>query len=82
MVNSSSPEIYGSDFKCAIMQLIVMTDILSIASGITLRWIPQDFSNNKSVLVEVMAWCREATSHYLTQYWSSPILPYGITKGE
>ena len=27
---------------------------------------------------EVMAWCRQATSHYLNQRWPRFILPYGI----
>ena len=33
-----------------------------------LRWMPQNlFDNDKSTLVQVMAWCRQATSHYLSQ---------------
>ena len=27
-----------------------------------------------------MAWCRQATNHYLTQYWVISISPYGITR--
>ena len=30
-----------------------------------LRWTPQDLIDDKSTLVQVMAWCRQATSHYL-----------------
>ena len=26
-------------------------------------------TDDKSTLVHVMAWCRQATSHYLSQYW-------------
>ena len=37
-------------------------------------------TNDKSILVQVMAWCRQATSHYLSQYWPSSMLPYGITR--
>ena len=36
--------------------------------------------NDKSTLVQVMAWCRQATSHYLNQCWPSSMLPYGITR--
>ena len=27
-----------------------------------------------------MAWCRQATSHYLTQCWPRCMLPYGVTR--
>ena len=29
-----------------------------------------------------MAWCRQATSHYLSQCWPRPLSPYGITRPE
>ena len=32
----------------------------------------------KSTLVQVMAWCRQATSHYLSQCWLSSLSLYGI----
>ena len=34
----------------------------------------------KSTLVQVMAWCRQATSHYLSQCWPRSQSPYGITR--
>ena len=37
-------------------------------------------TDNKSTLVQVMAWCRQATSHYLSQCWLSSFLPYGVTR--
>ena len=30
---------------------------------------PMSFIDDKSTLVQVMAWCRQATSHYLNQCW-------------
>ena len=30
---------------------------------------PQKLTNQKSALVQAMAWCRQATSHYLIQCW-------------
>ena len=33
-------------------------------------WIPQNLTNEKSQLIQVMAWCRQATNHYLSQYWT------------
>ena len=66
MINSLTPEAYGGNFECVILQYILMFDILSMYSWIVLRWIPQDFAGDKSTLVQVMAWCRQATSHYLS----------------
>ena len=39
-----------------------------------------DFIDDKSTLVQVMAWCRQATSHYLTQCWPRYLLPYGVNR--
>ena len=35
---------------------------------------------DKSTLVQVMAWCRQATSHYLSQCWPRSMSPYGVTR--
>ena len=47
---------------------------------IALRWMPLDLTDDKSTLVQVMAWCRQATSHYLSQWWLRFMLPYGATR--
>ena len=36
--------------------------------------------SNKSTLIQVMAWCQQATSHYLIQCWHWSTLPFGITQ--
>ena len=38
-----------------------------------------DITDFKSTLIQVMAWCRQATSHYLNQCWPRSMLPYGVT---
>ena len=38
---------------------------LKYLSGNDLRWMSLDLSDDKSTLVQVMAWCHQATSHYL-----------------
>ena len=47
--------------------------------GITLSWISLDLTanltDNKSKLVQVMAWCCQTTSHYLIQCWPRPMSP-------
>ena len=52
--------------------------ITSSRSGeIASSWMPNDFFHDKSTLVQVMAWCRQATSHYLSQCWPRSMSPYG-----
>ena len=35
---------------------------------------------DKSTLVQVMAWCHQATSHYLSQCWPRSMSPYEATR--
>ena len=39
-----------------------------------------DLTDHKSILVQVMAWCRQATTHYLSQCWSRSMSPNGVTR--
>ena len=41
---------------------------------------PLDLTDDKSTLVQVMAWCRQATSHYLSQCWPRSMSPNGVTR--
>ena len=41
-----------------------------------------DITDDQSTLVQVMAWCHQATSHYLSQCWSRSLSPYGVTRPE
>ena len=43
------------------------------------RLTPLDLKYNKSTLVRVMALCRQATSHCLSQCWPRSLPPYGVT---
>ena len=56
-----------------------MTDGWGISCKIALRRMLLDFTDDKSTLVQVMAWCRQATSHYLSQCWPRFMSPYGVT---
>ena len=51
-----------------------------ISYEIALRWMPLDLTDEKSTLVQVMAWCHQATSHYLSQCWPRSMSPYGVTR--
>ena len=43
---------------------------------------PLDLTDDKSTLVQVlvMVWCRQATSHYLSQCWPRSMSPNGVTR--
>ena len=60
--------------------LILQIYILSAFSEIGLRWVPQNPNDDYSTLVQAMAWCREATSHYLNQCWPKSLSSYGVTR--
>ena len=68
-INSLFPGISGCDFENAIFNLVLLTGILRSTYDNTFRWLPQDFSDDKLTLVQVMAWCHQAPSHYLSQCW-------------
>ena len=53
-----------------------------ISSEIALIWMSLDFTDDQSTLVQVMAWCRQATSHYLSQCWPRYLSPYGVTRSQ
>ena len=80
MMNSLVLVRWGGNFKRVIFKLITQNSSLGTWSEIVLRQMPQNLTNEKSALVQVMAWCRQATSHYLTQYWSRFMSKYGITR--
>ena len=39
-----------------------------------------DFTDVQSTLVQVMAWCHRATTHYLSQSWPKSLSPNGVTR--
>ena len=47
-------------------------------SQVKLSW--DDLINHKSTWDQVMAWCRQATSHCLNKCWLRSMSPYGITR--
>ena len=67
--NSLAPGRCGCYLKLVIFKLVSRINIMSISCKIVLRWTPLDLTDDKSTLVQVIAWCRQATSHYLSQCW-------------
>ena len=61
-----------------IFKLTLVNDDWGISYEIALRRMPQGFTDDKSTLVQVMAWCHQATSHYLSQCWPRSMSPNWI----
>ena len=49
-----------------------------VSCEIPLWWMSPNLTDDKLTLFRVMAWCHQATSHYLSQCWSSSMLPYNV----
>ena len=79
-INSLAPRRPRCQFKTAIFNLVLLIGIFISSEDNALSWMPRDLTDDKSTLVQVMAWCRQATSHYLSQCWPSSMSPYGVTK--
>ena len=76
---SHMPQICFSLTHWPLREVEVISKIL-FSNSIALRWMQDSLSNGRSILDQVMAWCRPTTSHYLVQCWPRYISPYGVTK--
>ena len=79
-VNSLSPETCVSNFQDIIFKLVTQNIRLITDCKIALRWMPENLSNAKSTLVQVMAWCCQAASHYLNQCSPRSLMPYCVAR--
>ena len=62
-------------FESIICTLILQNDRFGTHCEFALRWLLQNITYDISTLVQIMAWCHQATSHYLRSMSS-----YGITR--
>ena len=79
-INSLAPGIFKLNFIQEIFKLISVIDGWRISCETVVRLMLLDLSDDKSTLVQVMAWCRQATSHYLSQCWPRSLSPYGVIR--
>ena len=79
-INSLAIGRFDCDSKNVIFNLVLLIGIFRSSHDNALLWMPQDLTDDKSTLVQVMAWCRQATSPYLSQCWRSSLSPYGIDR--
>ena len=68
---------FGSNFIGVIFKRIIQKSSVSTCCEIVPRWMLQNLTNENSTFVQVKAWCRQATSHYLRQLWPRFMSLYG-----
>ena len=78
-LKSLVPGRFKWNFRWVILKLILVIDGWGISCEIALKCMPVDLIDDKAALVQAMAWCRQATSHYLSQCWPRSMSPYGVT---
>ena len=64
--NSLAPGKFEWNFGHVIFKQILVIDYWGISCEIALTWQPQDLTDDKLTLVQVIAWYRQATSHYFS----------------
>ena len=79
-INSLAPGKFEWNFGYMIFKQILVIEGWGICCEIALIWMSLDFTDDQSTLVQVMAWCRQPPSHYLSQCWLRSLLPYVVTK--
>ena len=79
-VNSLAPGGFDYSLKLVNFKLILTINFLSISCEIVIRWMPQHLTDHLSTMVQVMAWCRQSTNHYLSQCWLKSPSPYDVTR--
>ena len=79
-INSLALGRFLFNFRLVILKLTLVNGGWGISYEIALRWMPLDLTDDKSILVQVMAWCCQASSHYLSQCWPRSLMPYGVTR--
>ena len=63
----------GGNVENIILKLIIESTSMGTYCEIALKWMPRNVTNDKSTLLLVMAWCQQATSHYLAPLLSNRI---------
>ena len=79
-VNLLVPGRSECDSKNVIFNLVLLIVIFRSSHDNVLQWMTQDLTDDKSSLVQVMAWCHQATSYYLSQCRLSSLSTYGIAR--
>ena len=82
LFNSLAAEKFEWNFRFVIFKRILVIAGWGISCEIAMIWMSLDLIDDQSTLVQVMAWCRQAPSHYLIQCWPRSLSPYGVIRPE
>ena len=63
MINSLAHEKFEWNFRHVILKQMIVIDDSGISYEIALLWMSLDFTDDQSALVQLIAWCRQATSN-------------------
>ena len=78
--NSLAPGRFEWNYKQLLFKLTLGIHGWGISCEIALRWMSLYLIDDKSTLVQVMACCLKATSHYPNQCWPRRVPPYVVTR--
>ena len=59
---------------------ILVNDKLSFFHKIPISWIPLDHIKDNSTWIQMRAWCRPTTSHFLNNWWAISLSHVCVTK--
>ena len=79
-INLLSPGRFRYYFERVIFSFMLWIEFLNTACEIALRCISQNPIDDKSTSVQVLTWCRQATSHNVNQYWLRYMSPWVKSK--
>ena len=81
IINSLAPGRCDCNLKSVISEHMLQIKFMSSTSvEIALRWMPQNTFDDKSTLVQVIAWWHQSTGLYMSQCWPRYMSPYGATR--
>ena len=79
-INSLWPGRFQWNCRWVLFKPVTMIDGWDILCETSLRRMSLDLTDDKSTLVQVMALCRQAASHYLSQCWPRSLSTYDVTR--
>ena len=79
-INSLAPRKFEWNFRLMIYKKVLVINGWGLSCEMALIWMSLDFTYDQSTFVHVMAWCRQATSHCVSQCWPRSLPPYGVTR--
>ena len=74
-INSLATGRFEWSVRYVICELISVIDDWGVSCTIDPMWLSLEFNDDKSTLLQVMAWFRQAPSHYLSQCWQRSMPP-------